>query len=76
MIGIYKITNPKGRIYIGSSKNIPYRWEHYYKRLNCKKQVKLFNSFLKYGYENHTFEVIEECTIDVLLKRENYYGHL
>ena len=38
MIGIYKITNPKGKIYIGQSINIENRFK-VYKRYNCKGQV-------------------------------------
>lgn len=42
--GIYKITSPSGRIYIGSSKNIRRRF-YSYKNLHCKDQPKLYNSF-------------------------------
>jgi hypothetical protein len=31
MIGIYKIINPNGRIYIGQSTNIEVRWSKYKK---------------------------------------------
>lgn len=72
MIGIYKITNPKGKIYIGYSKNIEGRFEHY-KRLSCKKQRKLYNSLKKYGPTSHNFEVIEECNLVDLNKREIYW---
>lgn len=72
MTGIYKITNPKGLIYIGQSKNIPERLL-YYKKLNCKSQTKLYHSLKKYGYENHIFECIEECDFNLLNDRERYY---
>jgi group I intron endonuclease len=72
MIGIYKITNPKGLIYIGQSININKRFISY-KKLNCKNQIKLYNSLLKYGVENHTFEVIEKCTIELLNECERYW---
>lgn len=72
MIGIYKITSPKNRVYIGQSINIEYRWKKY-KNLECKKQIGLYNSFLKYNIENHIFEVIEECNIELLNERERYY---
>lgn len=71
MIGIYKITSPNKRIYIGQSNNIKNRWKSYLK--NSKVQVKLHRSFLKYGIENHIFEVVEECTIDLLNERERYW---
>lgn len=73
MIGIYKITNPNNRIYIGQSTDIIYRWEKYYK-LNCKDQPSLYLSLKKYGPKNHKFEVIEECDVDMLDKKEIYWG--
>ena len=58
MIGIYKITNPTNKIYIGQSTNIGNRFKHY-KSLDCKRQSSLYKSFLKHGVENHNFEIIE-----------------
>lgn len=71
-IGIYKITSPSNKTYIGQSVDIEKRFKTY-KRLNCKSQKKLYASFLKYGVENHKFEIIEECEIVVLDKLEKYY---
>ena len=71
-IGIYKITSPSKRIYIGQSINIEDRWRKY-KKLNCKRQPKLYNSFKNYGPENHTFEILEECEIHHLDKQEIYW---
>lgn len=70
--GIYKITSPSGKVYVGESINIRKRFLKY-KNLNCKYQIKLYNSLNKYGYENHIFEVIEECYFDDLLCRERYW---
>ena len=70
--GIYKITSPTGRVYIGQSKNIKLRWRDYRRRL-CKNQPILNKSFLKYGVENHTFEVIERCLEVDLNCRERYW---
>ena len=75
MIGIYKITNPKGKIYIGQSIDINKRFA-FYKRQKCKGQIKLYNSFIKYGFKSHTFEVIVECEINQLNKLERYYQDL
>jgi group I intron endonuclease len=72
MIGIYKITSPTNRIYIGQSVNIESRFSSY-KNLKCKTQVKLHLSFLKYGFEKHKFEIIEECDIKLLNERERYW---
>lgn len=75
MIGIYKITNPKGKVYIGSSSDIKRRFRQY-KSKQAKKHPKLYNSFIKYGIENHIFEILEECKVSFLLEREFYYAQL
>lgn len=71
--GIYKITNPKGRVYIGSSKNIKSRIRDY-ELLKCVSQTVIYNSLLKYGIENHSFEIVEKCKESDLLQRERHYG--
>lgn len=73
--GIYKIENPKGGIYIGQSKNVDERLSRYKKLQCCKFQLLLYRSFLKYGIENHTFEVLEkgEFTKEELNKLEKEY---
>lgn len=73
MIGIYKITSPSNKVYIGQSINIDKRFRSYKNLLHCKNQIKLYNSFLKYGVNNHTFEVVEECSVELLNERERYY---
>lgn len=70
--GIYKITSPSNKIYIGQSVDIDKRFKAY-KRLSCKSQRKLYNSLLKYGFENHIFEIIEECSINLLNEREKFF---
>lgn len=72
MIGIYKITSPTGRVYIGQSVDIKRRFR-FYKNLNCKYQPVLFASLKKYGSANHTFEIIEECDELLLDTRERYW---
>tara|TARA_R110000796_G_scaffold7329_3_gene25152 strand:+ start:1609 stop:2376 length:768 start_codon:yes stop_codon:yes gene_type:complete len=74
-IGIYKWTSPKGRVYIGQSKNLKQRQSWYASTgLQHASMPKLKRSFNKYGIENHTYEVIEYCNIDDLDKREIYWG--
>ena len=72
MIGIYKITNPKGKIYIGQSINIDRRFKEY-KKIQCSQSIKLYNSFQKYGVENHIFEILENCNTDQLNEKEEFY---
>ena len=64
IIGIYKITSPSGKIYIGQSININKRQENYRFPSSLKFQIKLRRSFQKYGPENHKFEIIEECFLE------------
>ena len=70
MIGIYKITNPNGKVYIGQSVDIEKRLSNY-KRLSQSilEQPAIYNSLLKHGVENHIFEIIEECIIELLNER-------
>ena len=72
MIGIYKIISPKNRIYIGQSIDIEKRFNTY-KLLHCKKQIRLYNSFLKYGIDKHKFEILCECSVEELNEKERYY---
>jgi len=73
MIGIYKITSPSNRVYIGQSINIEKRFKEYSILRNCKLQIKLYRSFLKHGVNNHKFEILEECLIEELNDKERYY---
>jgi len=72
IVGIYKITNPKGNVYIGKSKNILSRYYKYF-HLKCHKQQKIYNSLKKYGPENHVFDIIEECDVTLLIEREIHH---
>lgn len=75
IIGIYKITSPTNRVYIGQSEDILRRFSSY-KRLNCKSQPKLYNSLLKYSAESHKFEILIECGISELNALERYYQEM
>jgi len=72
---IYKITSPNGKIYIGSTVNLKDRI-YRYKTYRVKSQVKIYNSLIKYGFENHKFEVIYECNESDRNYYEFYYGKL
>ncbi len=71
--GIYKITNPIGQVYIGKSENI-------LTRLHCHKSgvsgSKLKNSYGTYGFDNHKFELVIECSKSELTERELFYINL
>ncbi len=71
--GIYRITSPSGKVYIGKSVNLKDRFSRY-KRLDCHKQKKLYNSLIKHGIESHDLEILEESVDnDYLSHREMYY---
>lgn len=71
---IYKIVNPKNRVYIGITTDLPKRIKHY-QRADCRNQQALFHSLKKYGFSEHTFEVIETFTSnkDFAMEREIYW---
>lgn len=55
---IYKIVNPNGRVYIGKTHNLSNRKKQYkYKSHN--NQMLIYRSIKKYGWDAHTFEVID-----------------
>jgi group I intron endonuclease len=70
MKGIYKITNPENKIYIGQSTDIERRFKDY-KNLRCGSQRLIFESLAKYGWLNHKFEILEEC--ENLNEKEQYW---
>jgi len=74
--GIYKITCiPTGRFYIGSSNDIDTRWYHHKHELqnNSHYNRLLSRACKKYGFESFVWEIIEECSSEELLQREQYY---
>ncbi|MCC8068781.1 MAG: GIY-YIG nuclease family protein [Ruminococcus sp.] len=75
MIGIYKITNILNqKVYIGQSVDIEKRWaEHIRCANNSDKPNTIYQAIRKYGVENFTFEVIEECSQEKLNEREIYW---
>lgn len=77
MIGIYKIYNEKNplKVYIGQSINIQSRKRIHFHELrnnkHCNKHLQ--NCFNKNGEENIIFEIIKECSKDILNKEEMYF---
>lgn len=75
MIGIYKITNQvNGKVYIGQSIHINHRWsQHKNEAKNDRCNTLLYNAMKKYGIDNFSFEIIEECLPEQLNEREVYW---
>lgn len=72
---IYKIVSPSGKLYIGQTIDLVRR-KSKYRRLSCKQQPKIYNSLLKYGWENHIFEIIEKVEFvdkSILNEREIFW---
>lgn len=64
MVGIYRITSPSNRVYIGQSWRLEKRQYDYAKNPH-KKQVSIYNSIKKYGWDAHKFEIIHLLPNDV-----------
>lgn len=75
MVGIYKITTPSGKVYIGQSINISRRWcDHKWPN---KRSVSLISrSVKKYGYKNHLFQIIHELPNDAAKETISKYESL
>lgn len=70
---VYNITSPVNKKYTGSTNDIKER-QGSYRNLNCKNQVKLYNSLSKYGFENHVFEIMWTGDINDMLMYECLIG--
>lgn len=73
MTGIYKITNLiNGKIYIGQALYIERRLSEHKRGKGLSAQL-IDKAILKYGVENFSFEVIEECDAIELNDKEIYW---
>lgn len=71
-IGVYKITNPIGQVYVGSSSDIKQRWRNH-KSSKSKSIRRLNNSFIEYGVQSHLFDFLEICDCSLLKEKERYW---
>lgn len=72
---IYKITSPSGKVYIGQTWDWSMR-QLFYRTLNCKTQIGIYNSLLKYGFNNHELKVICELPEDIDQKTLDSYERI
>ena len=71
--GIYKITNKiNGKSYIGLSGDIYVRWNEHKYHYKTIDNV-LYRAMRKYGIENFTFEILENCPKYELGEKEKFY---
>ena len=77
-IGIYKIQNLiNHNIYIGQSKKITKRWQQHKKTAfnqtdHCY-DLPLYRAIRKYGIDNFSFEIIENCSCEELNNKQIYW---
>ena len=78
-VGVYRWVNKEnGNTYIGSSVNLGRRFRVYYDfsylsvRIN-KSKSRIYSSILKHGYSNFQLEILEYCTKENAINREQYY---
>lgn len=75
-IGIYKIVNIiNNKIYVGKSTNIEIRWQRHKNDLRRNKHDNIYlqRSYNTHGIDSFEFSIIEECSVDTLLEREQHY---
>lgn len=72
--GIYKITNiVTNEIYLGQSNFLELRKHQYFNISKIQASGKLKKSFLLHGRNNHKFEIVELCEVNLLDFKEWYY---
>ena len=74
--GIYKITGPDGRIYIGKSTDIKSRWQQHCKsafHTGTISWAAIHDEMEKVGIDQFTFEVIERTSKENLTDREKFW---
>ena len=73
-IGIYKIVSKNsGEFYIGSSQNLRKRELNHFSLLKNKKHPNRYLQRVWDKYQDLYFTIIEECYIDSLIEREQFY---
>ena len=75
MIGIYKITekNNPNNFYIGKSNDIERRFYEHKTKTYEQSRIPFDKEIKEKGKNAFTYEVLEECTIEELSKKENYW---
>lgn len=77
--GIYKWTNKlTEEFYIGSAINLKSRFKNYYNISFLEREIKsnksiIYKSLLKYGYSNFKLDILDYCSVEQLISREQYY---
>lgn len=74
--GVYRLINlTYENVYVGCSADLGRRFTSYYSfmYIDAQKTSLICKALLKYGYSKFRVEVLEYCTLENLLEREQYY---
>lgn len=72
---IYAIVSPSNKAYIGSTKDYADRTRQHKRMMKggCHHSDAVNNAVKKYGKENMHFAIVERCSIDNLIEREQWW---
>lgn len=72
---IYKITNKiNNKCYIGQTiQPVEQRWKKHLENIGTNQAYAIHRAIEKYGIENFSFEIVEECDYKILNQREIYW---
>lgn len=72
---IYEFVNKiTGKVYVGQAKDFKSRLRcHKYHTKSNKKNSPLYAALRKYGWDNFIINIIEECDVEILNEREEYW---
>ena len=72
-VGIYKFQNLiNGKCYIGLSQSLEVRYRNH-KQCSKYKDSSFYRAIRNYGWENFSYEIIENCTIEELNEKEKFW---
>lgn len=75
--GIYRWVHlESGKSYIGSAKNFHLRFKQYFNYNHISypgRNLLIYKALLKYGYAGFKLEILEYCSLEILLQREQFY---
>ena len=76
--GIYRWINKiNGKSYVGSSINLTIRFNVYFNKnrleVGSGHRMAIYQAISKYGLDNFTLEILEYCSKDITIEREQFY---
>lgn len=73
--GVYQIIlKEDGRSYVGSAIDIKKRWNNHKSKANSNTDMQVIaRAIAKHGFENFEWKILEECSVENLIEREQYW---